>query len=52
MVIENLRLLFERQLADIDYGAAVSELGKVALSEPTPAMIGLVRRIRAKEHDE
>ncbi|MNE78426.1 hypothetical protein D3C80_1748320 [compost metagenome] len=36
MIIENLRLLFERQLADIHHGAAVCELGKVALPEPAP----------------
>lgn len=36
MIIENLRLLFERRLAVIHHGAKACELGKVALPELAP----------------
>ena len=34
VVVEDLRLLFEGQLADVDDGAPVGELRKVALPQP------------------
>jgi len=36
VMIEYLRLPFERQLTDVDHGATISELGKIALFQPPP----------------